>query len=245
MHIMMTACAMASLVANAACGSVPPVYCNPTAQPPEFCPGGKPCPKCGQVECACVGPKPPPPGPLPPPAMAFSCNSTVHFCKQDPGGNYTNVTSCESTCRPGLDLQDHVLAYWKFDEGLGRTTKDHGKLRYDGEHLSSDKPSDAKWVPSPIANGKYGVYFDSEDKDKMWNTSATKLPGNGAPRSFSGWAMWPDTLAGCCDGGPFIFGYGQRNPTSAPCGTCNGHSFAFQMPLLNMNFWSDHPGMSG
>eukprot|EP01048_Picozoa_sp_COSAG05_P016839 COSAG05_NODE_2221_length_3375_cov_1.818681_1_plen_122_part_00 len=67
----MTACAMASLTA-ATCGSVPPVYCDPTTKPPDFCPGGRPCPNCGRAQCECHTPKPPPrptprtPLPLPP-----------------------------------------------------------------------------------------------------------------------------------------------------------------------------------
>ena len=42
-----------SMCAGKKLGFVPPVYCDPTAKPPEFCPDGTPCPKCGQVQCAC------------------------------------------------------------------------------------------------------------------------------------------------------------------------------------------------
>ena len=59
MRIVMTACAVASMVAAAACGSVPPVFCDPTAKSPQFCPDGKSCPDCGTIHCACAATKKP------------------------------------------------------------------------------------------------------------------------------------------------------------------------------------------
>eukprot|EP01050_Picozoa_sp_SAG11_P019119 SAG11_NODE_2998_length_2779_cov_1.738060_1_plen_84_part_00 len=31
----------------------PATYCDPTAKPPETCPGNLPCPKCGTKHCKC------------------------------------------------------------------------------------------------------------------------------------------------------------------------------------------------
>eukprot|EP01052_Picozoa_sp_SAG31_P038650 SAG31_NODE_5206_length_2677_cov_2.313809_2_plen_320_part_00 len=88
---------MASLAA-AACGSVPPVYCNPTTKPPQFCPGGQRCPRCGQIQCACPGAKPPPGPPSPPASTTFRCDANTHLCAASGTGNFTNLTLCETTC---------------------------------------------------------------------------------------------------------------------------------------------------
>ena len=39
----------------------PAVNCNPSSSPPQMCPGGTPCPKCGKPSCPC----PPHPSPAP------------------------------------------------------------------------------------------------------------------------------------------------------------------------------------
>ena len=36
-----------------------PTYCDPTAKPPELCPGGLTCPDCGSNRCLCPGSGPP------------------------------------------------------------------------------------------------------------------------------------------------------------------------------------------
>ena len=82
----------------------PPIFCDPTAKPPQYCPDGKPCPKCGKVQCTCPGPKPPPPPP-PPPALKFSCNSRTQQCAISAAGNFTNLTACNTACAPGLGFE--------------------------------------------------------------------------------------------------------------------------------------------
>jgi hypothetical protein len=79
----------------------PPVFCDPTANPPQFCPGGIICPKCGTIQCKCPPPGPAPPTPAPP-ARHFSCNRESHICVPAPSGNYSanNLTQCEKDCAP-------------------------------------------------------------------------------------------------------------------------------------------------
>ena len=72
----------------------PPSVCDPTAKPPQYCPDGKPCPNCGQVQCTCPGPKPP--------ALKYSCNSETHQCAISAAGNFTNLTACNTACAPAL-----------------------------------------------------------------------------------------------------------------------------------------------
>eukprot|EP01048_Picozoa_sp_COSAG05_P015362 COSAG05_NODE_1845_length_3976_cov_59.066804_1_plen_163_part_00 len=126
------------------------------------------------------------------------------------------------------------MSYWKFEEGHGDTTQDFGQWGNNGEHVSDGSSSHPKWVPSPVANGRYGMYFSSADKDKMWNTSGTKLPATGTPRTITGWAKWPASTDGCCDGGPFLFGFGVPST--------DGHTFAFASwpdGRIGLDFWNN------
>lgn len=48
------------------CANPVNICCNPTANPPQKCPGDVECPKCGKTDCVCpLAPPPPPPEPRP------------------------------------------------------------------------------------------------------------------------------------------------------------------------------------
>ena len=60
-------------------GITAPVRCNPKDKI-GLCPGGKPCPQCGEIACPC-----PPPGP-PPPSLSGDVLTTCN----KPSGNCVN-----------------------------------------------------------------------------------------------------------------------------------------------------------
>eukprot|EP01052_Picozoa_sp_SAG31_P041585 SAG31_NODE_6345_length_2055_cov_1.034765_3_plen_193_part_00 len=144
---------MTSLVAVAACGSVPPVFCDPTAKPPQFCPDGKPCPQCGQVQCACTSP----------PAVAFSCDSVAHFCKQDPTGNYTNLTSCGNACRPATTTMTWHVS----------TTSNPLNLPQSGAFAEDTMIKNAPQGPY-----ERGLWRNGEAEPNLWDSACVKSLDN-------------------------------------------------------------------
>ena len=75
--------------ARVAAPPAPPVDCNPNASPPEQCPGGVDCPKCGKPSCPCPTPSPPGPTPPAPPTPP----SPPGPSPAPPGAGCTTVTS--------------------------------------------------------------------------------------------------------------------------------------------------------
>ena len=80
-----------------------PVMCNPTAKPPQLCPGppgqpGPPCPHCGKTACPCPsGPAPAPVPPAPTPTPRFTCEGGK--CTEGKNGPYSSRGSCETACK--------------------------------------------------------------------------------------------------------------------------------------------------
>ena len=67
-----------------------PILCNPKAKnAPQFCPGGVPCPQCGQIACPCPpAPGPPPPPPPPPSHVKPTCGTAKYVCASAPGFSF-------------------------------------------------------------------------------------------------------------------------------------------------------------
>ena len=102
----------------------PAARCDPTVQPPEKCPGDKPCPHCGTKSCACPAAPPspppsptphPPPPPRPPPkqqhcwrppnclrGMPDHCPADLHMIFDDDGAG---DKGCAEYSTPTLKLQ--------------------------------------------------------------------------------------------------------------------------------------------
>ena len=72
------------------CANPANICCNPTANPPQKCPGDVECPRCGKTDCVC--PKaPPPPPPVPRPRNPAELGADCLPCS-DEAWNNTNLS---------------------------------------------------------------------------------------------------------------------------------------------------------
>jgi hypothetical protein len=75
------------------CANPANICCNPTANPPQKCPGDVDCPQCGKTDCVCP-PAPPPPPPEPRPQTPAELGEDCLPCK-DEAWNNTNLAGVQ------------------------------------------------------------------------------------------------------------------------------------------------------
>ena len=83
----------------------PKVICDPTAKPPEVCPGNHPCPKCGKTSCVC------------PPPMRLTIGSGVHVLGNFGDGSPAVVNVSVGTHGGGVTYAGFHLGFSYFQPG--------------------------------------------------------------------------------------------------------------------------------
>lgn len=111
MRLMATLMIVIGMLFLSACESSPseggpPVRCNPTATPPETCPSGQPCPKCGRAACNCPAGPGPPPNPGPPSGSSMYSCSNASVTSTKGGSILANATVFDGRLTNGCSACD-------------------------------------------------------------------------------------------------------------------------------------------